>query len=290
MEQIELCPLCQSSELNLMLESQDYFLTQELFNIVSCSNCSLSFTNPRPNKSELHKYYQSYEYISHSNKAINITSLLYKFIRNFTLRQKYKLLSKSLENQLPVNHLDYGCGTGHFINYTSKKGWKSIGFEPDNRANNQHNKLITNDISSITSIESFDIITLFHVLEHIDNLTETMSLLLSKLRTNGILVLALPNHNSHDAKYYKQHWAGYDLPRHLYHFNQDSIQSLCLKHGIKIEQTVPMIFDSYYVSILSEKYKRSNFPFIKGIFNGLISNLYSGEKMEYSSLIYILRK
>ena len=111
-----------------------------------------------------------------------------------------------------------------------------------------------------------------------------------KLKPNGVLALALPNHESFDAKYYKQHWAGYDLPRHLYHFNQNSIQSLCIKHGIKIERTVPMIFDSYYVSILSEKYKSSSLPFIKGMFNGLRSNLNAIKKMEYSSLIYILRK
>jgi SAM-dependent methyltransferase len=197
------------------------------------------------------------------------------------------LLSNILEAKSQINHLDYGCGTGHFIKYTSKKGWKSIGFEPDNRADNRHNQLITNDIASL---KSFDIITLFHVLEHVDNFNETMNLLLSKLRPNGVLVLALPNHESYDAKHYKQHWAGYDLPRHLYHFNQKSIQILSLKHGIKIERTVPMIFDSYYVSILSEKYKRSIFPFIKGVFNGLISNIFSGKKMEYSSLIYILRK
>lgn len=290
MEQVQLCPLCESSQLNLILESKDYFLTQESFNIMACSNCNLYFTNPRPKKSHLLKYYQSDEYISHSNKANNLTNLLYKLIRNYTLQKKYKLLSTILEHKSPVNHLDYGCGTGHFIEYTSNKGWKSIGFEPDNRAKNHDNPLITNNLNIITSYKYFDIITLFHVLEHVDNLNETLNLLLSKLKPNGVLVLALPNHESFDAKYYKQHWAGYDLPRHLYHFNQNSIQSLCIKHGIKIERTVPMIFDSYYVSILSEKYKSSSLPFIKGMFNGLRSNLNAIKKMEYSSLIYILRK
>jgi SAM-dependent methyltransferase len=200
------------------------------------------------------------------------------------------MLSTSLQNRSQINHLDYGCGTGHFIEYTTKKGWKSIGYEPDQRANNQSNNLIINDLSTINSLKSFDVITLFHVLEHVYDLNQTIELLISKLRPYGVLLLALPNLESYDAKHYKQHWAGYDLPRHLYHFNQTSIQRFSIKHGIKIESTVPMVFDSFYVSILSEKYKKSNFPFIKGMLKGLQSNLKGREKMQYSSLIYILRK
>jgi SAM-dependent methyltransferase len=290
MEELALCPICESSEFDLKLESRDYFLTQETFRVVTCSNCSLSFTNPRPTKSELGKYYQSDQYISHSNKANSITNVLYKLVRNFTLWQKFNMLSKSLQNRSQIDHLDYGCGTGHFIEYTTKKGWKSIGYEPDSRANNQSNSLIINDISQISSLESFDVITLFHVLEHVYDLNETLELLISKLRPNGVLLLALPNLESYDAKHYNQHWAGYDLPRHLYHFNQTSVQRLSVKHGIKIDSTVPMIFDSFYVSILSEKYKKSNFPFLKGMLKGLQSNLKAGSKMEHSSLIYILRK
>uniref|UniRef100_UPI004047E5E9 methyltransferase domain-containing protein n=1 Tax=Roseivirga sp. TaxID=1964215 RepID=UPI004047E5E9 len=290
MEELTSCPLCNANTFKVKLESRDYFLTKQQFRIVTCSNCSLSFTNPRPEITELQKYYKSDNYISHSNKANNLTNLLYKLVRSFTLWQKYKLISRSLENPSHVDHLDYGCGTGHFINYTNSKGWNSIGYEPDSSAIKNNNQLIFNDISKISKDHTFDVITLFHVLEHVSELNETLHLLISKLKPNGTLLLALPNHKSADAIHYAEYWAGYDLPRHLYHFSQESIDQLSIKHGIKIERTVPMFFDSFYVSILSEKYRNSNFAFLKGIFNGMRSNMKARNGMEYSSLVYLLKR
>lgn len=290
MEELAHCPLCHATTFELKLESRDYFLTKEQFRVVTCSNCSLSFTNPRPKTTELGKYYKSDEYISHSNKANNLTNLLYKFVRHFTIWQKYKLIKSSLENPSNIDHLDYGCGTGHFINYTTQKGWNSIGYEPDNTSYNHHNHLIFNDLNEIPEDQTFDVITLFHVLEHVAELNETLHLLLSKLKPSGILLLALPNHKSADAVHYAEYWAGYDLPRHLYHFSQESIRQLSIKYGIKIDRKIPMLFDSFYVSILSEKYRNSSFAFVKGILNGMRSNLKARRDMQYSSLIYLLKR
>lgn len=290
MEELAHCPLCNATTFELKLESRDYFLTKEQFRIVTCSNCSLSFTNPRPKTTELGKYYKSDDYISHSNQANTLTNRLYKLVRNFTLWQKYKLIQSRLANSSVIDHLDFGCGTGHFINYTKRKGWNSIGFEPDNTSYNHHNHLIFNDINQISKDRTFDVITLFHVLEHVAELNVTIQVLLSKLKPSGILLLALPNHKSADAVHYSEYWAGYDLPRHLHHFSQESVQQLSIKHGIKIDRTVPMFFDSFYVSILSEKYRKSNFAFPKGIINGIKSNISANKNMQYSSLIYLLRK
>jgi 2-polyprenyl-3-methyl-5-hydroxy-6-metoxy-1,4-benzoquinol methylase len=259
---LKTCPLCDSSDIYHHMTSKDYFLTQEAFTIDSCQNCKLRFTNPRPQTTNLSKYYQSDNYISHSNQS----------------------------NQVGIQHLDYGCGTGHFIHFAAKRGWKSIGYEPDNRALKLPNPLIFNSLDSVNSNAPYDVITLFHVLEHVGDLNKTIDNLLAMLKTDGILLLALPNPESYDAQHYQEQWAGYDLPRHLYHFNRKSVRYLAQKHGIRIEEISAMVYDSFYVSMLSEKYRDAKGRFIKGITRGLISNMSATRNMQYSSLIYIIRK
>jgi len=293
MERLKACPLCDAKQFKEHLVVKDYFLSKEEFQLCRCVKCDLIFTNPRPNSEEITEYYRSTEYISHSNNTDSLTSIIYKGVRSYTLKKKYQLINKYLSPRPQVRHLDYGCGTGHFINYTTKKGWISYGYEPDETAlsasSYQVKPLIYNDLGSISK-HKYDIISLFHVLEHVHNLEQILKLLLAQLKDQGLLILALPNHKSYDANYYKEHWAGYDVPRHLYHFNQNSIQQLAKIYGLKIEHCEPMRFDSYYVSILSEKYQSHNASFIKGIKAGLASNTSAALTSEFSSIIYILRK
>lgn len=293
METLDICPLCGSVEIEHIRPVKDHFLSQEVFELTHCTECDLLFTNPRPTRSEISQYYQSAEYISHSNKTQSITSLLYKTVRSYTLRKKYELLTKFIDNNSTVKHLDYGCGTGHFIQYTSRKGWNSYGFEPDHTARNSSEKevktLIYSNLKHI-STNYYDVITLFHVLEHVHDLNQTLEHLISRLTNNGIIVLALPNHEAYDASYYQDFWAGYDVPRHLYHFNRNSVKHLAKIYGLKIAHTEPMKFDSFYVSMLSEKYKGNNASLIKGLKTGLISNKSALKTKDFSSIIYILRK
>lgn len=187
--------------------------------------------------------------------------------------------------------LDYGCGTGHFLSYASQHGWNVRGVEPDDTAQQQiENNLAQYVAPSLHQLEDrdFDVITLFHVLEHVHNLEETLADLISRLNRNGVLFLALPNYKSLDAKKYHTHWAGYDVPRHLYHFDQKSIFQLSKKCGLNIVSTIPMKFDSYYVSMLSEKYLGNTSPFLRGMINGYRSNREAKRTREYSSLIYVL--
>jgi 2-polyprenyl-3-methyl-5-hydroxy-6-metoxy-1,4-benzoquinol methylase len=272
------------------MTSKDYFLSQEAFTIDSCPKCKLRFTNPRPKPSDLNKYYQSDNYISHSNQTNGLINRLYQIVRKRTLKQKFRLLSKHLSSKERIQHLDYGCGTGHFTQFASNRGWKSIGYEPNNRAQQLHNPLVFNSLDTINSNSPYDVITLFHVLEHVSDLNETIINLLAMLKADGILVLALPNLESCDAQHYQEQWAGYDLPRHLYHFNQKSVAYLANKYGIHIEKTRAMVYDSFYVSMLSEKYKNAKGRFMKGIKQGFRSNMSARQNMEYSSLIYIIRK
>tara|TARA_R100000005_G_C5003829_1_gene212556 strand:- start:6919 stop:7800 length:882 start_codon:yes stop_codon:yes gene_type:complete len=293
MERLEECPLCRNTKFETHSEVTDHFLSHEKFMLVKCSKCNLVFTNPRPSQVDISPYYKSADYISHTNKTKSIFSFLYKLVRSYTLGKKFRLLKSSLTHSTEVHHLDYGSGTGHFIEYTHNKGWISNGYEPDSTALSHSNKsisqLILNNIESISN-KNYDVITLFHVLEHVHNLNDTLDLLINQLKPNGVLLLALPNHKSFDAQYYKQHWAGYDVPRHLYHFDRESVNFLAQQHGLKIDKIEPMPFDSFYVSMLSEKYVGHSMTLLRGFLKGLKSNRKATATGEYSSLIYILRK
>lgn len=293
METLNACPLCSSKEFKLQSVIKDHFLSKEEFQLCKCQECDLIFTNPRPSEEEISAYYKSADYISHSNKTTNLTGLIYKSVRTYTLRKKYDLLNRFLPLNQGITHLDYGCGTGHFINYTTRKGWSSYGFEPDGDARqasgNKVKSLIYSDIYSI-STNQYEIITLFHVLEHVHKIDKVLQLLVKQLKDGGILALALPNHGSFDADHYKAYWAGYDVPRHLYHFNQTSIGQLAKIYGLIIEHTEPMKFDSYYVSMLSEKYKGNSATLLRGLKTGMKSNRAANKTTEFSSNIYILRK
>jgi 2-polyprenyl-3-methyl-5-hydroxy-6-metoxy-1,4-benzoquinol methylase len=190
--------------------------------------------------------------------------------------------------------LDYGCGTGHLISHAQSKGWKVTGIEPDPDARKIAAYSINEErlFSSIDKLghEAFNVITLFHVLEHIHELNATVIKLVASMSEQGVLVVAVPNHNSYDAQKYKTDWAAYDLPRHLYHFDSNSISRLAKKNGLKVVAQLPMYFDSYYVSMLSEQNLNNKLYPLSGIYSGLISNLKAKKTKEYSSLIYVLQK
>lgn len=292
LEELNTCPLCDSGHFNNYLTCKDYTVSGEEFNLVTCTNCSFTFTNPRPKADELHQYYQSQDYISHSNKSNSPVNFIYKIARNFTLKKKVALIN-SLNAKGRM--LDIGCGTGHFIAACQHDGWSINGVEPDENARkiarDKTSIHISNDLKNVEGTD-FDIITLWHVLEHVPNLNDFMHLLVSKLKTTGKLIVAVPNYKSHDAQYYQQYWAAYDVPRHLYHFDQDSMGKLANQYKLKIDKILPMSLDAYYVSLLSEGYKGSGLlKFIKAPIRGFISNQKAKKNnYNYSSLIYILSK
>ncbi len=287
MEKLYNCPICSNQELRTYLDVTDHFGTKEVFNLDICSKCNTLLTNPRPGENEIIKYYKSNSYISHGDKVNPIFNFIYKQIQKRNLRYKKELIEKYT---LDKNLLDYGCGTGTFLAYMSKMEWQTIGVEPDDTAKQIAISKGLN-IKELTEIDSrFDCITLFHVLEHVHQLNNTLEELIAKLNRNGILILAVPNFNSHDASHYNSFWAGYDVPRHLYHFSQKSIFTIAENFGLNIVATHPMKFDSYYVSLLSEKYQKGENTIINAIINGYRSNKKALNTKEYSSLIYILSK
>ena len=294
MQSLSTCPVCGSEKLILFLSCVDYTVSKEMFQIFKCENCSFKFTNPRPAANEIGKYYQSQDYISHSNSKKGILNKLYQSIRKITISQKLNIIKKYVSRG---TLLDVGCGTGEFLNFCKTQGWHTSGIEPDNNARIYAKEtygltIHDEDFIKIIPAKSFDVISLWHVLEHVYNLNDRIVDLKQIVKDSGLIIIAVPNNTSLDANYYKEYWAAYDLPRHLYHFTQQTLTQLFEKHGLKLIKTLPMRFDSFYVSMLSEKYKTGKINYGKAILKGLSSNLNAALKKEnnYSSLIYIFQK
>jgi SAM-dependent methyltransferase len=272
---------------NSTMKVKDLFLTQEMFELHQ--NPEFGFLETRPQPLALGKYYASKNYISHTDSTNSLFDKIYQFIKNYNIAYKFKLIQSESKKLL-----DYGCGTGEFLVHAKKKGFQIFGVEPNDQALKiAQQKLGENSVSStdIFSLnEKFDRITLWHVLEHIPEIEKFIPQLISKLETNGKLFIAVPNHESFDAKFYQEFWAAYDVPRHLWHFSPKAMERLFNHFGMKIEKTHPLWFDSYYVSLLSEKYKKTPLGFVRAVFIGTISNLAAVFTGNYSSVIYQITK
>jgi SAM-dependent methyltransferase len=276
------------------LNVKDHSISGEEFTICICDNCGLKFTNPRPSSDNIARYYESEDYISHSNKKSGLIPVLYQKVRNITLKQKLKLLRSFQPKAGRI--LDYGCGTGEFLNTMRSAGWECIGLEPGDKAANAARNNYGLEIKDPASLRdlpdaSFDVITLWHVLEHVHDLDNTLSLIVDKLKSSGTIFIAVPNASSWDAEHYGDHWAAYDVPRHLYHFHSGSIGKLFANHGLNLQKVLPMKWDAFYVSMLSEKYLGNNLTTVRGLVSGINGNLHgSGDLNRYSSLIFIGEK
>lgn len=294
-EIITICPICENENFELYLEAKDYTVTHEDFQLKKCTQCHFIITSPRPTSEAIGKYYASEKYISHSGNSKTLFDKIYLLARHFTLRWKYELIHSYISKTGTL--LDYGCGTGDFLKYVKDKGLHIYGVEPNLLARQKANiKLDYNVSETLEELngEEVDIITLWHVLEHVHNLNETIQKLKNLLTKTGYILIAVPNPKSHDCIKYKNHWAGFDVPRHLWHFSQESMNSFLNRNGLNVVAIKPMKLDSYYVSLLSEGYKNAKQPkfitSIKAMVEGLVSNLSARKSNEYSSLIYIAKR
>ena len=291
MEVLKNCPVCGSQKFEPFISGKDFFLTGEVFNIVKCHDCGFRFTNPRPKSEDLGKYYESTDYISHSDSRKGLFASVYQLVRKYTLSRKLALISKFQQNG---EILDIGCATGQFLNYMAEHGWSATGIEPDEKtrahAISEYGlKVFPEEQLNILEKSSFDVITMWHVLEHVSELNARMEQLKNLLKPQGTLIIAVPNCNAYDAKIYGEFWAGYDLPRHLYHFAKEDMKLLLENHEFTIVNILPMRFDAFYVSLLSEKYKSGKMRWLPALWNGFWSNMKSGQKNGHSSLIYVIK-
>jgi 2-polyprenyl-3-methyl-5-hydroxy-6-metoxy-1,4-benzoquinol methylase len=294
MELLKRCPNCDGDVFRPVRTCIDYTVSRESFEIVACPSCKLNFTNPRPAANEIGKYYDSPEYISHSNTKKGLVNSVYQFVRSIALKGKVKWI-ESL-NPKSKTLLDIGCGTGEFLNEIKNAGYMVIGVEPNQNARAMGVKnygLSILEESGLKDIkpESFDVITMWHVLEHVHDLQNRVGQIKTLLSPGGYAIIAVPNCTSWDAQKYDSIWAAYDVPRHLYHFSPEVIKQMFIKQGFAHVKSLPMKFDSFYVSMLSSKYNRSTFPALAGLINGIRSNRNAKNDPErYSSVVYIFSK
>lgn len=293
METVSACPICNSSQTKLFLTCKDNTVSRETFKIVECVECGFKYTNPRPEEDKLGAYYQSEDYVSHSNTNKGLINSAYQMVRKYTLLKKLQLVSKFYKTG---KILDIGCGTGEFLKTFKDAKWETMGVEPSadvrKMAVEKHG-LDVREESELKKIPEagFDVITMWHVLEHVPHLNDRIEDLKRLIKPNGLIVIAVPNCTSLDAKIYKESWAAYDVPRHLYHFSPKDIETVFKNHDLKVFRVLPMIFDSFYVSMLSEKYLTGKSNTIRAVWNGFRSNfsaLKTGKT--YSSQIYLIRK
>lgn len=286
------CPWCDSDKTQIHLWAKDLFLTQETFEIHECLKCGLLFTEPRPKPEEIGKYYQSDEYYSHKENKKGFIPRIYESVKKVNLKRKVNMATAGLQ---VGKMLEIGCGVGDFIQEMEQQGWDCTGIEPSNDAKAIAKKKVKaklyepQDISTLSD-ERFDLITMWHVLEHVDDLKDEIHHLQRLLKKGGRLVLALPNFKSYDAQYYKEFWAAYDVPRHLNHFCQETINTIFTKNGFVLKKTNKLIWDAYYISFMSEKYENHKLPLMKGLFRGWISNQKARKSGEWSSLVYVLER
>lgn len=289
------CPVCGSPEIKLMLSPKDYTVSGQTFPIVECGQCSLRFTQDVPDERSIGPYYKAESYISHTNTSKGLINRIYKTVRRKTLVRKRKLVEK-FTGKKNGKLLDVGSGTGSFVNEMKQAGWETLGLEPDEDARRiageQHQlELAAPAVLYNLPQESFDAVTLWHVLEHVHDLNGYIRQLKKILAPAGRLFIAVPNYTSLDAKIYGEFWAAYDVPRHLYHFSPLSMQTLMEKNGLRIIQYKPMWYDSFYISLLSSKYKNGRSNLLAAGFNGLRSNIKAMSNVKKcSSLIYIIEK
>jgi len=289
MKKIDVCPVCNHQEYSLVRAIIDHSVSKETFNIVKCESCGFHFTNPIPEEEEIGKYYKSESYVSHTSSKKGLINRIYHLVRWYSLRKKVRLIDKLTRGR---NLLDIGAGTGHFLRVASEKGWNVVGLEPDDDARaiaKRENKIDLQPIKDLylQSSQSFDVITMWHVLEHVYHLQKDFEQIVGLLKVDGYLVVAVPNRQSYDALKYKEYWAAYDVPIHLYHFVPEDIRKLGSQHNLDLVRILPMPFDAFYVSMLSEQYMKGNL--LRGVLTGLKSNWLAKDEL-WSSQIYILQR
>ncbi|WP_196887122.1 class I SAM-dependent methyltransferase [Aureivirga sp. CE67] len=280
-----------NSELIEFIKCKDYTVSKETFQLMIDEESELLITSPRPKVEVLGSYYESEEYISHTDANTSFVDKIYQRVKKHTLQKKLQLLNSFQTEGKKM--LDVGAGTGEFLKVCEEGNWKVFGVEPNegarDLANNKISESTVKEKIEAYSKEKFDVITMWHVLEHVPNLNEYTEQLKKMLKKDGVLIVAVPNYKSYDADYYKSFWAAYDVPRHLWHFSKKSISMLFAKVNMEVEKVLPMYFDSFYVSLLSEKYKTGSSNLIKAFWIGFVSNLKAISTKEHSSHIYILK-
>lgn len=292
---IKACPLCGGTHLERALTCVDHYATGEVFHLCRCSECGFLFTQDFPVEAEIGRYYATPDYISHSDTRKGVMNSVYHWVRAYMLGRKARLVMREAHRK--TGHLlDIGTGTGYFPATMKRRGWTVEAVEKNEGARRFAAEYFGLDVRPEGELqgmkaESFDVITLWHVMEHLEHLNETWELLHRLLTDKGVLVVAVPNCSSYDAQKYGAYWAAYDVPRHLWHFTPDTMQRFGARHGFILAEHYPMPFDAFYVSMLTERHLHHSCPFLRGLLTGTLAWFSSLVRKERSSsMIYVFRK
>jgi len=296
MEIIQQCYCCKSNNFKTYTKAKDNY-ANEVFSIQQCVSCGFVFTNPRPEIQDIGKYYNAAGYLSHQSHSKGFVQSIYRYARNYMKKKKLSLIQNEIGKKDNFTLLDFGCGTGDFLSFIKENNIQAEGIEPDEHARsvakniNKLDVFSLEDMNTITN-DKYDVITLWHVLEHVYNLHEQIDYFHKWLKPNGKLIIAVPNIESYDAKKYQQHWDGLDVPRHIYHFSPKNIAQILGNQQFVLQGTHPLFLDAYYVSMRSEWHRGTNrlLAYIKAVFVGFNSNQKAKKDGNYSSLIYIFGK
>ena len=292
---ISACPLCGNAHLKHVMTCTDYSASGEQFELCSCEDCGFTFTQGAPVEAEIGRYYETPDYISHTDTRKGAVNAVYHYVRSYMLGRKARLVMREAHHS-GVRLLDLGAGTGYFADTMRRRGWQVEAVEKSDKARAFAAERFGLELKPESALreyapESFDVITLWHVMEHLEHLNETWDTLRRLLAEKGVLIVAAPNRSSYDARRYGGYWAAYDVPRHLWHFTPATIQRLASRHGFVMAERYPMPFDAFYVSMLSEKYRGGSLPFLKGMYAGTLAWFSAlGKKDHSSSMIYIFRR
>lgn len=293
---INVCPVCGCIHNEQARTCRDFYASGELFDLYYCHECGFMFTQDAPVEAEIGRYYESPAYISHSNTKKGLMNVIYHLVRQYMLNSKARLVKRVSRCVSGGRLLDVGTGTGYFAHAMDRRGWKVEAIEKNPQARAFAKKRFGLEVKPESALKefapgSFDVITLWHVMEHLEHLNETWERLKELLTAGGVLVVAVPNCSSYDAQKYGSNWAAYDVPRHLWHFTPATIGRLAAKHGFVLSESYPMPFDAFYVSMLTEKKLKRSFSFLRGMWVGTVAWLSArGNKQRSSSMIYVFRK
>lgn len=277
-----------SSSSRNILKCKDFLVSGEYFLLEPCSRYEMLRTAPQPSFEELPGYYNSKDYISHSDSKTGLMNSIYQAVKSYMLGRKLKWIE---EIKSGGRLLDIGAGTGDFLYEAKKRNWKVYGTEPSASARElAAKKGVVLEEEETFGSEEFDVVTMWHVLEHVSDLEKQIEDLYRLLKPGGLLVVAVPNHKSYDAQKYNEFWAAYDVPRHLWHFSRSSIKDLFENYDFSLDKEHPLKFDAYYVSLLSEKYKTGKVKPFSAFLSGFKSNWKARTHGEYSSIAFFLKK
>ena len=291
---INRCPVCGHSSFKHFLNVPDWLVSKEVFELQQCEQCQFVFTANAPLEKDAGPYYNSEEYVEHSDTSSGLIYSVYHVARRAMLHYKYIKIKRLHAGK---KLLDVGSGSGYFLNFMKKKGYNVTGVEISKKAVALCKKNFGIKAHSPSEFleekldTDYDIISLWHVFEHVYSYDAYFELFSKSLNNNGYLILALPNCDSQDARMNKSYWGAYDTPRHIWHFTSKTIELFAMGRGFKMIKKHRMPLDPFFNVMVSDSYK-DKFTFLpltllKGLYSYIIS-LLNIEKS--SSIIYIFQK